>query len=105
MSIADRLAQKDLSLSTAPKEPASNGADHAQLVKDIEDANFAQHQRFMADFKTEISRWEAQLTQRLKEWETGFDRNQTAWSQEAKNLAEKSSNAALRAALATAGSG
>ena len=98
MSIADRLAQKDLSLSTAPKEPPSNGADHAQLVKDIEDANFAQHQRFMADFKTEISRWEAQLTQQLKEWETGFDRNQTAWSQEAKNLAEKSLNAALRAA-------
>ena len=49
-------------------------------------------------FPVGISRWEAQLTQRLKEWETGFDRNQTAWSQEAKNLAEKSLNAALRAA-------
>ena len=101
MSIADRLAQKDLTLSTGPKEPPSapsNGAEHAQLVKDLEDANYAQFQRFLAELKAEIGRDAAQLSGQLKEWEAGFERNQTAWSEEAKSLAQKSLNAALRAA-------
>jgi len=104
MSIADRLAQKDFTLSTGPKEPTaapSNGADHAQLVKDLEDANYAQFQRFLAELKAEIGRDSAQLSGQLKAWEAGFERNQTAWSEEAKSLAQKSLNAALRAARET----
>ncbi len=69
MSIADRLAQKDFTLSTGPKEPTaapSNGADHAQLVKDLEDANYAQFQRFLAELKAEIGRDSAQLSGQLK---------------------------------------
>ena len=45
-----------------------------------------------------IGRDAAQLSGQLKEWEAGFERNQTAWSEEAKSLAQKSLNAALRAA-------
>ena len=45
-----------------------------------------------------IGRDAAHLSGQLKEWEAGFERNQTAWSEEAKSLAQKSLNAALRAA-------
>jgi len=69
MSVVDRLVQQK-ELPVAP----SNGADHEQLVRDIENANYAQHQRFLVEFKAETVRLEARLSEQLKEWETGIGR-------------------------------
>ena len=69
--------QKELGLSIGPKDPLL-----AQWVsqKQLLEQNAAEHQRLLGEFEAAIGR------------------NQTAWSEQAKNLAQQSLNAGLRAA-------
>jgi hypothetical protein len=69
--------QKELGLSIGPKDPLL-----AQWVsqKQLLEQNAAEHQRLLGEF------------------EAALGRNQTAWSEQAKNLAQQSLNAGLRAA-------
>ena len=70
--------QKELGLSIGPKDPLL-----AQWVsqKQLLEQNAAEHQRLLGEF------------------EAALGRNQTAWSEQAKSLAQQSLNAALRASL------
>ena len=69
--------QKELGLSIGPKDPLL-----AQWVsqKQLLEQNAAEHQRLLGEF------------------EAALGRNQTAWSEQAKTLAQQSLNAGLRAA-------
>ena len=69
--------QKDLGLSSGSKDPLL-----AQWVsqKQLLEQNAAEHQRLLGEF------------------EAALGRNQTAWSEQAKSLAQQSLNAGLRAA-------
>ena len=69
--------QKELGLSIGPKDPLL-----AQWVsqKQLLEQNVAEHQRLLGEF------------------EAALGRNQTAWSEQAKSLAQQSLNAGLRAA-------
>ena len=69
--------QKELGLSIGPKDPLL-----AQWVsqKQLLEQNAAEHQRLLGEFEAAIGR------------------NQTAWSEQAKSLAQQSLNAGLRAA-------
>ena len=69
--------QKELGLSIGPKDPLL-----AQWVsqKQLLEQNAAEHQRLLGEFEAAIGR------------------NQTAWSEQAKNLAQQGLNAGLRAA-------
>ena len=69
--------QKELGLSIGPKDPLL-----AQWVsqKQLLEQNAAEHQRLLGEF------------------EAALGRNQTAWSEQAKSLAQQSLNAGLRAA-------
>jgi hypothetical protein len=68
--------QKDLGISIGPKDPLL-----AQWVsqKQLLEQNAAEHQRLLGEFKAALGR------------------NQTAWSEQAKGLAQQSLNAGLRA--------
>ena len=68
--------QKELGLSIGPKDPLL-----AQWVsqKQLLEQNAAEHQRLLGEF------------------EAALGRNQTAWSEQAKSLAQQSLNAGLRA--------
>jgi Transcriptional activator TraM len=68
--------QKELGLSIGPKDPLL-----AQWLsqKELLEENVAEHQRLLSEFQTAI------------------DRSQTAWSEQAKALAQQSLNAALLA--------
>ena len=68
--------QKELGLSIGPKDPLM-----AQWLsqKELLEENAAEHQRLLAEF------------------EAALGRNQIAWSEQAKNLAQQSLNAGLRA--------
>jgi hypothetical protein len=100
MSIDESLAKRKLEQTALFPEPVvqPNGADNSQLIKDVENAVYAQHQRLINEFKDEAKRSEAEMINRLNEWETAFNRNQEAWAAESRVLAEKT----LKAALATA---
>jgi hypothetical protein len=69
--------QKELGLSIGPKDPLL-----AQWLsqKELLEENVAEHQRLLSEF------------------EAALGRNQTAWSEQAKGLAQQSLNAALLAA-------
>ena|ERR1700693_4492881 len=68
--------QKELGLSIGPKDPLI-----AQWLsqKEMLEENAAEHQRLLSEF------------------EAALGRNQTAWSEQAKGLAQQSLNAGLRA--------
>jgi hypothetical protein len=69
--------QKELGLSIGPKDPLL-----AQWLsqKELLEENTAEHQRLLSEF------------------EAALGRNQATWSEQAKNLAQQSLNAGLRAA-------
>ncbi|MBV9644882.1 MAG: hypothetical protein JO334_15075 [Verrucomicrobia bacterium] len=69
--------QKELGLSISPKDPLL-----AQWLsqKELLEENAAEHQRLLSEF------------------EAALGRNQTAWSEQAKSLAQQSLNAGMRAA-------
>jgi hypothetical protein len=71
--------QKELGLSIGPKDPLL-----AQWLsqKELLEENAAEHQRLLSEF------------------EAALGRNQITWSEQAKNLAQQSLNAGLRAARA-----
>jgi|SRR5271166_3390621 len=99
MSIDESLAKRKLELEQPPLPFVHPPApDHSQLIKDVENAIYAQHQNLITEFKGEAKRSEAALIDRLNEWETAFNRNQEAWAAESRSMAEKT----LKAALATA---
>jgi len=69
--------QKELGLSIGPKDPLlAQWLSHRELLEE----NAAEHQRLLSEFEAAIGR------------------SQTAWSEQAKGLAQQSLNAALLAA-------